>query len=78
MNYFRTLQRARRLRERHARRVNAELHAADSLYLRDFHGQLFLFFDGRPVLPAADIKGDAIATLGRARHHLANYYCKER
>lgn len=70
--------RARRLRERNARRLNAEMHAADSLYIRDYKGAMYLFFEGRPILPVEFIKGDTLMTLAKARTVLANFYFKER
>lgn len=56
-----------REREAEARRRNARLRANGELYLRDYRGRLYLYHEGRPIVPADSFKDDPFRVLDEAR-----------
>lgn len=73
ITYIKNLCENHRNRDAAARRRNATLRAAEDLYLRDYNGALYLYFAGRPILPAASITGDKFKALDDARKTLATF-----
>lgn len=59
--------RAHREREERARHNAARLRAEQDLYLRDYSGRLYLYHEGRPIIPVSAISGDPFAVLSEAR-----------
>lgn len=61
------LQRLHREREDRARRRAARLRAEQDLYLRDYNGRLYLYHEGRPIVPADAFIEDPFNVLTEAR-----------
>lgn len=68
--YFRTRASEARLRAARAR-------AAAELYLRDYRGRLYLYHEGRPIVPADSFREDAFKVLDEARMGSVLFDCPE-